>query len=275
MNSQNFEEQNDAWASELQFYAPLTMENAPEGFVERVMARICEIDNLTVVTQPQPQAPVARRSGGRIRRIFPIAATAAAVLLLFAMPALRRGDLTEIPLPETAAPSALESSEAPKMTVRQESGATADGDSSNTAEDPVTSFGTDSIVGTAPGEKALPQESPVEGEAADNGLPTPFKSALSRGCGGFIDEDGSGDYCLLYGATGRPAGIAFCVILEGGTPPEDVLPVVPGQYLITPEQLEALLLVQPEDVEPEYIEEGLTASATVGLVIIKQLPPDN
>ena len=77
MNSQDFEELNDAWASELQHYAPLTMENAPEGFVERVMARIGEIDNFTVVTEPQ--SPAARRSGGRIRRIFPIAATAAAV----------------------------------------------------------------------------------------------------------------------------------------------------------------------------------------------------
>lgn len=274
MNSQDFDKQNDAWASELQFYAPLTMENAPEGFVERVMARIGEIDNFTVVTQPQ--APAARRSGGRIRRIFPIAATAAAVLLLFAMPALRRGSLAELPSPETAAPSALESTEAPKMTIRQGSGATANSDNSDTGDaNTVTSFGADSIAGIAPEESALSEESPIEGEAADNGLPTPFKSALSRGCGGFINEDETGDYCLLYGATGRPAGIAFCVILEGGTPPQDVLPVVPGQYLITPEQLETLLQEQPEGVQPEYVEEGLTPSATVGLAIIKQLPPDN
>lgn len=265
----NFEELNDAWANELQHYAPLTMENAPEGFVERVMARIGEIDNFTVVTPPQ--TPAARRSGGRIRRIFPIAATAAAVLLLFAMPALRRGDLAELPSPETAAPPALESSEAPKMTIRQGSGTEADSEESET----VTSFDAASIAGADPEEGALPEESPIEGEAADNGLPTPFKSSLSRGCGGFINEDETGDYCLLYGATARPAGIAFCVILEGGTPPHDVLPVVPGQYLITPEQLETLLEEQPEGVQPEYVEEGLTASATVGLVIIKQLPPDN
>ena len=269
MKSQDFEEQNDAWASELQFYAPLTMENAPEGFVERVMARIGEIDNFTVVTPPQ--APNSHRSGGRIRRIFPIAATAAAVMLLFAMPALRRGSLAGLPSPETAAPSALESSEAPKMTVRQGSGAP-EGDAQN---ETVTSFDATSIAGTVPEEGALPQESPVDGEAADNGLPTPFKSALSRGCGGFIDESESDDYCLLYGATGRPAGIAFCVILEGGTPPADVLPVVPGQYLITAEQLDTLLLEQPEGVEPEYVEDGLTLSATVGLVIIKEAPPDN
>ena len=162
------------------------------------------------------------------------------------------------------------------MTIRQGSGATAESDHSDTTEDPITSFGTDSIVGTAPEEGALPQESPVEGRGCRQWASRPrFKSALSRGCGGFIDEDDSEDYCLLYGATGRPVGIAFCVILEGGTPPEDVLPVVPGQYLIAPEQLEALLEGQPEGVEPVYVEEGLTASATVGLVIIKQLPPDN
>lgn len=269
MSSQDFEELNDAWANELQSFAPLTVENAPAGFVERVMARIGEVDNFTVVTGPQ--TPTRHRAGGRIRRIFPIAATAAAVMLLFAMPALRKGGFAELTSPETAAPSALESAEAPKTAVRQYGGGETDVD--NGESDPDTSFDAASIAGAVPEEGALPEESPVEGEVADNGLPTPFKSALSRGCGGLIDEDD--DYCLLYGATGRPAGIAFCVILEGGTPPEDVLPVVPGQYLITPEQLETLLLQQPEGVEPEYVEEGLTATATVGLVIIKQPSSDN
>jgi hypothetical protein len=273
VSSQDFEELNDAWASELQHYAPLTVENAPDGFVERVMARIGEVENFTVVTTPQ--VPASRRTGGRIRRIFPIAATAA-VLLLFAMPALQRSGFTSRSVPEAAAPSALESAEAPKMAARPAGDAQSDGDNTDGAEtEKVTSFGTTSTDEAAPEENISPEASPIESGEAVNGLPTPFKSSLSRGCGGFIDADERQDYCLLYGATGRPAGIAFCVILEGGTPPEDVLPVVPGQYLISPEQLEALLPLQPEGVEPQYIEEGLTPSATVGLVIIKQLPSDN
>ena len=264
---------NDAWEDELQLYAPLTIEEAPENFVERVMARINGIDNFTVVTEPVVSVP--RHTGGRIRRIFPIAATAAAVMLLFAMPALRRGGLTGLSAPDTATPSALENAETPKAATRQYGGEDGSTEDSEEKADTITSFDASSIAGIAPEEGALPQESPAESKEADNGLPTPFKSALSRSGGGTIDAGEGKDYCLLYGATSRPAGIAFCVILEGGTPPEDVLPVVPSQYLVTSEQLEALLTEQPEGVEPQYVEEGLTPSATLGLVIIKQPSSDD
>ncbi|HWP79424.1 MAG TPA: hypothetical protein VN446_02170 [Candidatus Acidoferrum sp.] len=287
----------DTWENELRLYAPLTIENAPEGFVERVMARIGEVDNFSVVTQADTPAP--RRTDARIRRMLPIAATAAAVMLLFVMPALQRGSLMDPSLPESSTLSALESAPAPKVAMRQSGASATEGDAAEGEEvkgqevwgeepqgeavdggasDTVTPFMAPSNDGAAP-EGGAPTEKirSESGEAAlDNGLPTPFQSALSRGCGGTVGEGNGGDYCLLYGgATGRPAGIAFCVILEGGTPPEDVLPAVPGQYLITSEQLEALLEAQPEGVVPVYVEEGLTPTAAVGLVIIREPPADN
>ncbi|HWQ50259.1 MAG TPA: hypothetical protein VN369_00530 [Terriglobales bacterium] len=282
----------DTWENELRLYAPLTIENAPEGFVERVMARIGEVDNFSVVTQADTPAP--RRAGGRIRRMLPIAATAAAVMLLFVMPALQREALMDQSLAESSTLSALENAPAPKAAMRQSGDAVPEGDAAEGeavkgeepqgeavdggASDTATSFMAPSNVGAAPEEGAPTEKIMNEsGEATpDNGLPTPFQSALSRGYGGTLGEGSGGNYCLLYGgATGRPAGIAFCVILEGGTPPEDVLPAVPGQYLITSTQLEALLEAQPEGVVPVYVEEGLTPTAAVGLVIIKEPPADN
>ena len=267
MYQDDIDDMNNNWIEDLRHYAPLTEEQAPDGFVDAVMARLenVETEPLGAEILNFETAKAPRRTGMRLRRIMPIAATAAVMMLVFAMPALKQAG-TASPESMDTASFALSSDEASEELVYTDG---------STPEEDFTAQAFAAPEQRADGEvfsKAQNNSDLLDNGFVVNNIFPPLRTRLSIAGGNCQTADGvadGDDFVMIYGQQSLSAGISFCVVLTGGVPPENVMPVVPNQYLITHAQLEELLALQPDGVVPEYVEDGLSPASEVGLVVIQ------
>ncbi len=267
---------NISFAEDLRLTAPLTIEEAPEGFLLGVMAKIEGLEfevekdvseNSNVVPLPTPT-----RKNRRISRLLPAVAAVAMILAATALTGVFDRSSAEdaamggMPIAEESQ-SADPRAGAPLLMAEP---SLADAESLFDQD-----FATSNDMASNEAEQTDRADAPSEFAGAEQpAAPTLFGATAELPSDTALFSDDAlpkeeGELSLLYITPEELEEIAFHVILVGGVAPVDIEPTMPNMYLVTELELDEIMKLQPTHVVAEHMEEGLTETAECGLLEIK------